>query len=190
MKKKPSIAQEFPPRYHIYCDDIAAGSNDLNELAVMFEALISALKRAHIQVKAAKVKFGISEITFHNCTTISSDGIRPKEENMNPTRNMTEPRDISQLRAFLGCCQQLSNYVKGYAIIANPLHQLTKKNPVFFKLWTPGTIYDISFHNMKAAMLDETKYLWNKCPKKLLFIDETDASDLGWEACAYQLRVT
>ena len=117
----------------------------------MFEALISALKRAHIQVKAAKVKFGISEITFHNCT-ISSEGIRPKEENMNPIRNMNEPLDISQLRAFLGCCQQLSKYVKDYAIIAHPLHQLTKENSVFLKPWTPGTIYDISFHRMKAAM--------------------------------------
>ena len=60
----------------------------------MFNALISALKRARIQVKAPKVKLGISEITFHSYT-ISSDGIRPKEENMNPIRNVTEPRDIS-----------------------------------------------------------------------------------------------
>ena len=39
-------------KFAIYCDVVAASSNDLNELAVMFEALISALKRAHIQVKA------------------------------------------------------------------------------------------------------------------------------------------
>ncbi len=34
-------------------------------------------------------------------------------------------------------------------------------------------------------MLDEPKYLWNKVHTKRLFI-ETDASDLGWGACAYQ----
>ena len=50
--------------------------------------------------------------------------IQPKEENLNPIRNMTEPRDVSHLRAFLGCCQQLSSYTKDYAIIAHPLHQL------------------------------------------------------------------
>ena len=44
------------------------------------------------------------------------------EENMNPIRKMPKSRDISQLRAFLGCCQQLSNYVKDYyAIIASHL---------------------------------------------------------------------
>ena len=40
---------------------------------------------------------------------------------------------------------------------------------------------------MKAAMLDETKYLWNKSPKKRLFI-EIDASDLGLGARAYQFE--
>ena len=80
---------------------------------------------------------------------------------------MTELRDISQLRAFLGCCQQLSNYTKDYAIIAHPLHQLIKTNNLFPKPWAPGTIYDISFHKMNAAMLDEAKYLWNKCPKSV-----------------------
>ena len=62
----------------MYCDDIAAGSNDLDELLLMFNALISTLKRTDIQVKASKVKFGISDITFYNYT-ISSDGIIPKE---------------------------------------------------------------------------------------------------------------
>ena len=33
----------------------------------------------------------------------------------------------------------------------------------------------------------KAKYLWNKSPKKRLFI-ETDASDLGWGACAYQFE--
>ena len=36
-------------------------------------------------------------------------------------------------------------------------------------------------------MLDEPKYLWNKVHTKRLFI-ETDASDLGWGACAYQFE--
>ena len=100
---------------------------------------------------------------------------------------MEQPRDVSQLRAFLGCCQQLSNYVKDYATIAQPLHQLTKKNSIFPKPWVPGTVYDIGFHRMKSAMLGSPKYLWNKDPNKRLFI-ETDASDLGWGACAYQFE--
>ena len=44
-KGKP---RNFARKFAIYCDDIAAGSNDLDELLLMFNALISALKRARI----------------------------------------------------------------------------------------------------------------------------------------------
>jgi hypothetical protein len=43
---------------------------------------------------------------------------------------MKEPKDIHQVRAFLGCCQQLKNYIKdydSYEIIAKPLHVIAKK---------------------------------------------------------------
>ena len=99
----------------------------------MFEALVSMLKRANIQVKASKVKFGVKEITFHNYR-ISAEGMRPKDENLNPIRNMTIPRDVGHVRAYLGCCQKLANYVKHYSIIAAPLHNLTRKNVVCFPI--------------------------------------------------------
>ncbi len=38
--------------------------------------------------------------------------------------NMTVLRDIHQVKAFLGCCQQMAGYVKEYAILASPLHKL------------------------------------------------------------------
>ena len=40
---------------------------------------------------------------------------------------------------------------------------------------------------MKALLLDEKLYLHHKDPLKILFI-EVDASDVGWGACAYQMR--
>ena len=46
-------------KVRVYCDDIAAGSNCLDELLLMFETLVSTLKRANIQVKAPKIKFGV-----------------------------------------------------------------------------------------------------------------------------------
>ncbi len=44
----------------------------------LFEALICCCARARIQIKAAKVKFGVEKITFHNYT-ITAKGITPKE---------------------------------------------------------------------------------------------------------------
>ena len=68
----------FRDRFALYCDDIACGSNCLDELQHMSVALVSCFKRAEIQVKASITKFGVSKITFHNYT-ITAQGTEPKE---------------------------------------------------------------------------------------------------------------
>jgi hypothetical protein len=99
---------------------------------------------------------------------------------------MNAPKDIHQIRAFLECCQQLSHYIKDYGIIAQPIHNITKKGANCPPPWIKGSDYDIAFHRLKAIILDTKLYLHNKDKNKRLFI-EVDASDVGWGACAYQL---
>jgi hypothetical protein len=94
-------------KFAVYCDDICAGADTLKELYELFEALICCCKRAGIQVKASETKFGMDRITFHNYT-ISCEGTQPKDANLCPIRNMSSLSDVSQVRAFLGCCQQMS----------------------------------------------------------------------------------
>ncbi len=43
-------------RFAVYCDDIAAGAETLDELYDLYEALLCCCAKAGIQVKAAKVK--------------------------------------------------------------------------------------------------------------------------------------
>jgi hypothetical protein len=72
------------------------------------------------------VIFGVEKVTFHNYI-ITREETQPKDANLCPIRNMTSLTDVSQVRTFLGCCQQMSQYIKGYGITAAPLHGLTKK---------------------------------------------------------------
>ena len=73
---------------------------------------------------------------------------------------MQEPKDIAhQLRAFLGCCQQLNQYIKDYGIIAKPLHNITKKGVKGPPPWVKGSEYDITFHKLKAIIANSKLYL-------------------------------
>ena len=175
-------------KFAVYCDDIAAGADTLEELYELYEALICCCAKAGIQIKAAKVKFGVRSITFHNYI-ISEHGTEPKEANLCSIRNMSAPKDIHQIRAFLGCCQQLSHYIKDYGIIAKPIHNITKKGAKCPPPWIEGSDYDVAFRRLKAIILDTKLYLHNKDKNKRLFI-EVDASDVGWGACAYQITET
>ena len=73
---------------------------------------------------------------------------------------MSIPTDVHQIKAYLGCCQQMAQYVEKYSIIAQPLHALTKASTIFPKPWVEGADYDIAFHKLKTVMLDGSNYSW------------------------------
>jgi hypothetical protein len=84
----------------------------------------------------------------------------------------------------------MSGYCKDLQIISAPLHKLTKKSTAFPKPRVLGSDYDLAFHRIKSMLLDAQLYLLylhHKNPLKMLFI-EVVASDIGWGACAYQMR--
>ncbi len=175
-------------KFVVYCDDIVAGADSLDDLYDLYEALLCCCAKAGIQVKAAKIKFGVKEVTFHNYT-ISEHGMTPKDANLCSIRNLGISTDVTQVRAFLGCAQQMAGYCKELQIISAPLHKLTKKTTQFPKPWLSGVDYDLAFHRVKALLLDERLYLHHKDPFKMLFL-EVDASDVGWGGCAYQMRIS
>jgi hypothetical protein len=129
----------------------------------------------------------VREVTFHNYT-ISEYGMKPKDANLCSIRNLGVPTDVTQVRAFLGCVQQMAGYCKELQIISAPLHKLTKKTTQFPKPWLSGVDYDLAFKRVKALLLDEKLYLHHIDPSKIFFF-EVDASDVSWGACAYQMRV-
>ncbi len=60
-----------------------AGADTLEDLFELYKALVTALDKAGIQVKASKVEFGVEEITFHNYRIVGGDG---------PMANTTTPK--------------------------------------------------------------------------------------------------
>jgi len=186
----------MPAKYRhciaMFADDMAAGADTLEELFEIYKALVMALDKAGIQVKASKVEFGVEEITFHNYRIIGGDGpmantTTPKDETLDPIRHCTIPQSVTQLKAFLGSTQQMAYYVPYYALAAAPLHRLTRKGEIFpsGSKWIPGSDYDMAFHHVRSLVLDRPLYIWNKDNSKHLFL-EVDSSDEGWGACAYQ----
>ena len=179
-------------RIALYADDMAAGADTLEELFEIYKALVITLHKAGIQVKASKVEFGVEEVTFHNYRVVGGDGpmantTTPKDENLDPIKSCTVPQTVTQLKALLGATQQMSQYVPYYALVAAPLHRLTRKDAPFpsGSKWIKGSDYDMAYHHIKSLILDRPLYLWNKDNNRHLFI-EVDSSDDGWGGCVYQ----
>jgi hypothetical protein len=111
----------------------------------------------------------------------------PKDENLDPIKSCEILQTVTQLKALLGATQQMSQYVPYYALVAAPLHKLTRKDTPFpsGNKWIKGSDYDMAYHHVKSLILDRPLYLWNKDNSRHLFL-EVDSSDDGWGACVYQ----
>eukprot|EP00253_Pinus_taeda_P032087 PITA_32087 len=58
---------------------------------------------------------------------IGVDGVRVHEEKIRAIREWPEPRNMMELRGFIGICTYYRKFVKGFSQLAAPLTDLTRK---------------------------------------------------------------
>jgi hypothetical protein len=87
-----------------------------------------------------------------------------KDETLDPIRYCVIPQTVMQLKAFLGSTQQMAYYVPYYALVAAPLHKLTRKGEIIPSgaKWIPGSDYDMAFRHVRSLVLDRPLYIWKK----------------------------
>ena len=79
---------------------------------------------------------------------VSKDGIATDPRKIDAITKWPTPRNVRQVRSFLGLCSYYRKFVKGFADIARPLHRLTEKGHQFE--WTLDC--DESFNLLKQAL--------------------------------------
>jgi hypothetical protein len=80
---------------------------------------------------------------------------------------------MNNVQRFLGCCNYYRKYIKDYAKIARPLHNLCKKEAIF--IWTENC--EDSFNTLKTAVVTEPLLIFPDF--KETFIVTCDARNLA-----------
>jgi hypothetical protein len=110
----------------VYLDDIVVFSDTfeqhLKDLATIFETL----KQAELKLNREKCHFFLQSIKFLG-HVISKDGVQPDEDKIIKVKNFPEPKNLRQLRGFLGLASYYRKFIKNFSKIAKPLNQLLKK---------------------------------------------------------------
>ena len=113
---------------------------------------------------------------------LAVDGIRPVESKILELRRWPSPKNVGQVRAFLGLAGYYRKMIPHFAQLAAPLNALLKKDTKF--LWDLDC--QRGFDALKAKLMEEPIMAYPKagCP----YILDTDASNVAAGAVLSQVQ--
>ena len=110
----------------VYLDDIIVYSQDVESHKIHLAEVLSKLEEAHLFTKLSKCEFGLNELAFLG-HIVSSAGIKMDPEKVRAMTDWPVPKNVSEVKGFLGLLNYYRRFIKDFARIALPLTELTKE---------------------------------------------------------------
>ena len=110
----------------VFFDDISIYSRTWEEHLQHIEAVLHILEEQQFYAKLSKCEFELTEMLYLG-HIIGVDGVRVHEEKIRAIKDWPEPKNVTELRGFVGICTYYRKFVKGFSQLVAPLTGLTKK---------------------------------------------------------------
>ena len=118
-----------------YLDDVLIFSKDEKEHLQHIQIIFDRIRQHGLKLKLKKCAF-FQEETGYLGFVINKDGVKPHPDKVKAIRTLAEPKNVREIRGFIGMCSYYRRYIPNFSKIAEPLIELTKKYARF--KWTPN----------------------------------------------------
>ena len=155
-----------------YIDDILIWSNTVNELNTHLKLVIERLAKFNVKLNLSKCQWFVQEVKYLG-HELSASGISPNQEKVRAIAQAPAPKNVTQLKAFIGMIMFYSKFMPNLNVTLAPLYQLLKKNVH----WEWNANCQRAFEQAKQELSSE-KLLTHYDPSKPIIVT-CDASNDG-----------
>ncbi len=114
----------------VFLDDILIYSRTLAEHRKHVRLVLDSLREHQLYAKLKKCSFFQEHVEFLG-HRIDRDGVHMMEDKVRAIREWPTPKNVDDVRRFLGLAGYYRKFVKDYSILASPLSDLLKKDTPF-----------------------------------------------------------
>jgi hypothetical protein len=133
----------------VFLDDIIIYSNSLEEHEQHLRLVMQKLRDYKLYAKESKTSLVMREVEFLG-HYIGYKGLRVMDDKIKAIKEWPQPKNVREVKAFLGLAGYYRRFVKGFSEIALPMTELTKT--VTNKLMEWGVEQQNSFNAVKQAL--------------------------------------
>ncbi len=166
----------------IYLDDILIWSKTFDSHQKNIEEIFKLLLKNGLRVNLAKCEF-CKEVIKYLGFLLSKEGIRIDDSNIRPLLDCPAPKNVDQLKSFLGMASYFRKFVESFAHIAHHLTTLTRHD----KPWKWGSDEENAFQEIKRRLTSPP--LLHYPSFELPFYIDCDASSWAVGSCLGQLKM-
>lgn len=165
----------------LYIDDIivigCSEEHHMRNLRKVFETL----RKYNLKINPYKCSFFKKEVVFlgHKC---SENGISPGNDKLKSIHEYPRPNDKESTKRFVAFANFYRKFIKNFAIMAQPLNQLTRKSTIF--KWSD--VHENAFLSIKNSLTEPSILAYPDLQKQ--FILTTDACLNGCGAVLSQIQ--
>ncbi|XP_039029393.1 uncharacterized mitochondrial protein AtMg00860-like [Hibiscus syriacus] len=158
----------------VFIDNILVYLKTNEEHDAHLRVILQTLRGKKLYAKLSKCKFWLTEVAFFG-HVISIEGIRVDPQRIKAILDLEVPRNVSEVRSFLGLAGYYQRFVKDVLMIFSHLTKLLKKSVPF--IWTNRC--QESFESLKEVLTDATVLVQPESGKDYTTYSDASHNGLG-----------